>query len=228
MKYLVLGLGYLGRAIAENLVRIGHEVIGVDKDMHQVDLVKQRISATVCLDTTDREALHTLPLNEMDAIFITYGKDFGNSIQTIALLRNLNMEKLIVRSISPIHETVVRAIGVKEIMTPEEDYAAIYASQSMLGDLFKHWYRITDTHHIYEMVAPHTFVGQKISHIRFEENFDVRLAGIERPQTSRNLLGLKQTAYKVVDRLDADLVIEEGDILILFGRMEVIKKLGSL
>ncbi|MCD7915376.1 MAG: TrkA family potassium uptake protein [Tannerellaceae bacterium] len=228
MKYLVLGLGNLGRAIAENLVRIGHEVIGVDKDMHRIDNVKQTISAAVCLNSTDKEALNTLPLNEMDAIFITYGKDFGISIQTVALLKNLGIEQLIVRSISPIHEAVIRAIGVKEIMTPEEDYAAIYASQSMLGDLFKHWYRITDTHHIYEMVTPRTFVGQKISNIRFEENFDVRLTGIERPQVSKNLLGLKQTHYKVLDKLENDLIIEEGDILILFGKMKVLKKLASL
>ena len=30
MKYLVIGLGNLGRAIAESLTRIGNEVIGVD------------------------------------------------------------------------------------------------------------------------------------------------------------------------------------------------------
>ena len=55
MKFLVIGLGNLGRAIAENLTRIGDEVIGVDLNLHKVEAVKQTISGSVSLDTTDRE-----------------------------------------------------------------------------------------------------------------------------------------------------------------------------
>lgn len=101
MKFLIIGLGNLGRAIAENLTRIGDEVIGVDLNLHKVEAVKQTISGSVCLDTTDRDALNSLPLNEMDAIFVTYGKNFGTSVQTVALLKSLDAGKLIVRSISP-------------------------------------------------------------------------------------------------------------------------------
>lgn len=121
MKYLVIGLGNLGRAIAESLTRIGNEVIGVDINPHKIEAVKHTISGAISLDTTDKDALNTLPLNEMDAIFVTFGKDFGTSIQTVALLKNLDVNKLIVRGISPIHEAVIRSIGVAEIITPEDD-----------------------------------------------------------------------------------------------------------
>ena len=91
-----------------------------------MEAVKQTISGSVSLDTTDRDALNTLPLSEMDAIFVTYGKNFGTSVQTVALLKSLDASRLIVRSISPIHETVIRSIGVSEIIRPEQDYAATY------------------------------------------------------------------------------------------------------
>ena len=84
MKYLVIGLGNLGRAIAESLTRIGNEVIGVTiYNPHQTSGQPHHIRA-ISLDTTDKDALNTLPLNEMDAIFVTFGKDFGTSIQTVA------------------------------------------------------------------------------------------------------------------------------------------------
>lgn len=101
MKYLVIGLGNLGRAIAESLTRIGNEVIGVDINPHKIEAVKHTISGAISLDTTDKDALNTLPLNEMDAIFVTFGKDFGTSIQTVALLKNLDVNKLIVRGFLP-------------------------------------------------------------------------------------------------------------------------------
>ena len=228
MKFLVIGLGNLGRAIAENLTRIGDEVIGVDINLHKVEAVKQTISGSVSLDTTDRDALNTLPLNEMDAIFVTYGKNFGTSVQTVALLKSLDVSRLIVRSISPIHETVIRSIGVSEIIRPEQDYAATYASQSLLGDLFQRWYPVTETHHLYKIKTPGTLVGQTLKTIDFQTNFRIRLVGIERSREVRNLIGLKQTQYDVVDPLTDDLVLEENDILILFGKMEVLHKIKEL
>ena len=215
MKYLVIGLGNLGRAIAESLTRIGNEVIGVDINPHKTEAVKHTISGAISLDT-------------MDAIFVTFGKDFGTSIQTVALLKNLDVNKLIVRGISPIHEAVIRSIGVAEIITPEDDFAGMYASQSLLGELFKQWYRVTDTHHLYKIKAPVTFVGQTLQTIDIEENFGVRLVGIERPKTERNLIGLKQTQYSVIDKITGDLRVEEGDLLILFGKMEVLHRLADI
>ena len=79
MKDLVIGLGNLGRAIAKDLTRVGNEVIGVDMDLHRVDMLKNDIAGAVALDSTDKEALSTLPLSEMDAIIVTFGKDFGTS-----------------------------------------------------------------------------------------------------------------------------------------------------
>lgn len=228
MKYLVIGLGNLGRAIAEDLTRIGNEVIGVDMNLHRVEQVKQSISGSICLDATDRDALGTLPLSEIDAIIVTYGKNFGVSVQTVALLKSLDAGKLIVRSISPIHETVIRAIGVAEIITPEQDYSIHYASQALLGDLFRQEYKVTETHHLYKIKAPATLVGQEIRTIDLQENFGVTLVAIERAKETRNLIGLKQTQHTVIDPLRDDLVIEANDLLILFGRMEVLHKLAEI
>jgi len=228
MKYLVISLGTLGRAIAENLSKTGHEVIGVDLDIHRVDAVKETLSGAVCLDSTDKIALNTLPLNEIDAVFVSFGKDFGTSIQTVATLKSLQANRLIVRSISETHETVLRAIGVTEIITPEQDFANVYASQSMLGDLFKEWYKITETHHIYKIAVPKALAGQKVGNIKFEENFGVRLAGIERPEEKRNLIGLKRTEYSMVDPLTNDTLIQPDDILILFGQLDTLKKMAEL
>ncbi|MEG1750111.1 MAG: TrkA family potassium uptake protein [Tannerellaceae bacterium] len=228
MKYLVIGLSNLGRAIAENLTSIGNEVIGIDQNPHRVDAVKQSISGAVCLDSTDRDALNTLALSEMDAIFVTYGKDFGISVQTVALLKSLEANKLIVRVISPIHETVIRSIGVSEVITPEQDYAAIYASRELLGDLFKHWFKITETHHLYKIKSPETLVGQDLGTIKMEENFGLRLVAIERMKESQNLLGLRQKQLRIIDQLPDDLVIEQNDSLLLFGRIEVLHKIAEI
>lgn len=228
MKYLVIGLGNLGRAIAASLTQIGDEVIGVDDNMLRVEAVKGYTSGAVQLDATDPTALSTLPLNEMDAIIVTFGKDIGTSIQTVAVLKSLGANKLIVRAISPIHETIIRAIGVSEIITPEQDFATIYASMSSLGGLFKEWYKVTETHHLYKVKTPSALVGQSLGTIKPEENFGFRLVAVERPKEVKNLIGLKQMQYEVIDHLDAKFLLEADDILIIFCRTEVLKKLADI
>ena len=170
MKYLVIGLGNLGRAIAKDLTRVGNEVIGVDMDLHRVDMLKNDIAGAVALDSTDKEALSTLPLSEMDAIIVTFGKDFGTSVQTVALLKSQDAGKLIVRAISSIHETVIRAIGVSEIITPEKDFSTMYTSQASLGGLFRHWYKVTDTEHLYKIRHRHSCRANHQEH-RFRGEF---------------------------------------------------------
>lgn len=228
MKYIVIGLGNLGRAIARDLTRIGHEVIGIDRDMRQVDLIKQEVAGAIALDSTDRIALASLPLSETDGIFVTFGKDFGTSVQTTALLKSLEAPHLIVRAISPIHETVIRAIGVDEIITPEKDFSHFYTAQTALGEHFQQWYKVTETEHLYKVKTPAPLVGQNLGHIDFEEHFNLRLVAIERPTQRKNLLGLTQVVQQVIHSLPPELTIEEDDILLLFGKLESIDRLGKL
>ena len=227
MKYIVIGLGNLGRAIARDLTRIGHEVIGIDKAMRQVDLVKQELAGALEMDSTDKIALASLPLTEADGIFVTFGKDFGISVQTTALLKSLEAPHLIVRAISPIHETVIRAIGVDEIITPEMDFAHLYTAQATLGDRLRQWYKVTESEYLYKLQAPDLLAGQTLADINFEENFNLRLVAIERPETKKNLLGLPQTIQQVIHPTP-DLPIQTGDTLLLFGRIESIDRLGKL
>lgn len=228
MKYIVIGLGSLGREIANNQTKIGNEVIGVDINMHRVENIKNNIAGAICLDSTDEDSLKLLPIKEVDAIFVTYGKNFGISVQTVALLKSFGAGRMIVRSISPIHETVIRSIGVAEIMTPEKDFSSMYVAQTILGDRCLQWDRITDTHHLFKIKTPGVLVNQSIETIDVEENFNVRLVAIERLTEVKNMLGMVQKQYMVIQRLTNDLIIEQEDILVIFGRIEGLKKLASL
>ena len=228
MKYIVIGLGSLGREIANNQTKIGNEVIGVDINMHRVENIKNNIAGAICLDSTDEDSLKLLPIKEVDAIFVTYGKNFGISVQTVALLKSFGAGRMIVRSISPIHETVIRSIGVAEIMTPEKDFSSMYVAQTILGDRCLQWDRITDTHHLFKIKTPGVLVNQSIETIDVEENFNVRLVAIERLTEVKNMLGMVQKQYMVIQRLTNDLIIEQEDILVIFGKIEGLKKLASL
>lgn len=123
MKYLIVGLGTFGASLGAKLTAQGNEVIGIDKNMNRVDSFKEKFSHTIRMDATDEYTVSGLPLKDTDVIIIAIGEDQGANIMATALFKNLGVKRLISRSINPLHQKVLKAIGVDEIVHPEEETA---------------------------------------------------------------------------------------------------------
>ena len=123
MKYIVVGLGNFGASLSQKLTAQGNEVIGIDTRMEKVDLYKEKISHTICMDATDEFTVSGLPLEETDIVIVAIGEDQGANIMSTAIFKNMEVKRLISRAINPLHEKVLKAIGVDEIVHPEEETA---------------------------------------------------------------------------------------------------------
>ena len=77
MKFIVIGLGYFGSTLAISLTEQGHEVIGIDNKFERVDELKNQIGNVMEMDTTNENAVKTLPLNDTDAVIVAIGEDVG-------------------------------------------------------------------------------------------------------------------------------------------------------
>ena len=56
-QVVVLGLGRFGSAVATELVRFGHEVLGMDSDLLVVQRLSENLSHVVQADVTDEDTL---------------------------------------------------------------------------------------------------------------------------------------------------------------------------
>jgi trk system potassium uptake protein TrkA len=117
MKYIIIGLGNFGASLAQKLTEQGNEVIGIDTRMSKVDAYKEKISHTICMDSTDEYTVSGLPLKDTDIVLVAIGEDQGANIITTAIFKNFEVKRLISRAINPLHEKVLQAIGVDEIDT---------------------------------------------------------------------------------------------------------------
>ncbi len=228
MKYIVVGLGKLGKALAESFTSLGHEVIGVDHDMSEVDAVKDTISMAIRMDARDENAVRSLPLKDTDAVYITYGEDFGMSIHTAAIFKKLKVKKIIVRATSPLHETILLAIGVDEILQPEQDYSREFAASLELGDKLEHWYKITSSHHIVKIKLPESMQAYPIRSFDFDSEFHLKLIAVLRPSKKKNLLGLEDNRLEVLEDISDNTLFELGDVLLLFGKPADYNRLKSV
>jgi len=115
MKFIIIGLGNFGISLALKLTEMGHEVLGVDKQMEKVDEIKDKIAMAFCLDCKYQEAVNSLPLKNTDVVIVTIGEDEGANLLTTALLKKAGAPRLISRAVSPIHSTILEAMEISEI-----------------------------------------------------------------------------------------------------------------
>lgn len=216
MKYIIVGLGNFGASLAEKLTGQGNEVIGIDTRMEKVDLYKERISHTICMDATDEFTVSGLPLKDTDIVVIAIGEDQGANIMTTALFKNFQVKRLISRAINPLHEKVLQAIGVDEIVHPEEETAERWAKKLCLNNVVDS-FELSDDFSILEVNVPVEYIGQTLQEVGFRRNFNlVVLTTIEKEEV-KTILGKSRTESSVKGVATPDLVLKEGDILVLYG-----------
>ena len=73
---LLIGLGRFGRHIAEELNKLGHEVMAVDENEDRVNAVLSIVTNAQIGDSTSEEFLEGLGVRNYDVCIVTIGGDF--------------------------------------------------------------------------------------------------------------------------------------------------------
>lgn len=222
MKFIIIGLGNFGASLAQKLTLSGHEVIGVDSKMSKVESLKEKITHTICLDSTDQQAVKHLPLKDTDVVLVCIGEDEGASLLTTALMKQFKVKRLISRAVSPLHEMILEAMQVEEIVHPEEETAERWAKKLNISGVVDS-FDLTQEHHIIEAIVPKQFIGKTIGELGVRKNFNVIVLTTIKTVAERNLIGIARTINKVQEVGNAKTLLEEGDIMVLYGRMKDIK-----
>ncbi|WP_026464228.1 potassium channel family protein [Adhaeribacter aquaticus] len=224
MRFIIIGLGYFGSSLSKKLTEMGHEVIAIDNDMTKVNMYKDEITHTVCMDAKDIQALGTLPLADTDIVLVGIGEDFGASVMAVANFKQLKVNKLIGRAISPLHKTVLEAIGVDRIILPEQEFAERLAkSLDMRGYIDS--FDITEDYNIIEARVPPRYVGQTIEAANFRKKYNVNVVTIIREKEGKNIFGKAHNKPFAIGVVSPSTVFEPDDILVLFGNLNDIDKL---
>lgn len=216
MKYIIIGLGNFGASLAQKLTAQGNEVIGIDTNMSKVEAYKEKISHTICMDATDEFTVSGLPLKETDIVLVAIGEDQGANIMTTALLKNFEVKRLMSRAINPLHEKVLQAIGVDEIVHPEEETAERWAKKLCLSNVVDSFELNTDFS-IIEAIAPDEYIGKTIREVSFRRNHRLLALTVIKKEEEKSILGKTKTVTKILGVISGDYRIQKNDILVLYG-----------
>src|SRR5690606_35891539 len=119
---------------------------------------------------------------------------------------------------------VLQAIGVDEIVHPEEETAERWAKRLCLRGVVDS-FELSGQYSIVEVNVPQKYIGKSLQELNFRRKHNLLVLTTIKKEESRNLLGLKQDEKKVQGVASPKTVLEENDIMVIYGANKDIKKL---
>lgn len=219
MKFIIIGLGNFGASLAIKMTELGHEVIGVDKRFEKIESIKDKITIAIALDSTNPEAVKSLPIDETDVVVVAIGEDEGSSILTTALMKQLSPKRLISRAITVLHHSVLESMGIDEIVHPEEEAAYRLAKRLELHQIIDS-FSITEKYSIYEIPVPRRLIGKTVGDSEFRQKHNMNIVTIIRKKMKKNILGVQNWVKDSIGVIDSSMVFKEDDLLVVFCKKE--------
>lgn len=215
-RFAVIGTGRYGSQIALKLAEKGAEVYAIDSEKDKVDHLDEFVYTAVTLDSTDKRALESQNLHEVDAAVIAIGENFEATIITAMNLMDLNVKRVIARASNNEQRLILQKIGVQEILFPEEIVGSLVTEQLINPDILSAW-EISEEFEIVEIIAPKGILGDEIGSLNLKENFKISCVTIKQ-EFEKEINGKLKLIKTTKGILRPDTVVEENDHLVLFGR----------
>lgn len=210
---LVIGLGRFGSAVARSLIRMGHEVLGVDENPDLIQRLSDELTHVVQADTTDVDALRQLGAADFDRAVVGIGSDVEASVLTVLALAELGVSIIWAKATNERHGRILESTGARHVVLPEARMGERVAH--MVTGKMIDYIEFDDNFAIVKTRAPAEMAGQTLAEYGVRTKFGVTIVGIKRPKEDF-------TYARPETRVQKD------DLLIVSGRVDLVEKFASI
>ena len=222
-KIIVLGLGNFGGNLALKLTEDGHEVFGVDSNPSRVDMIQNEINHALGLDASDESCINYLPIDDCDLVVIAIGENIGASVTSTAMIKKHFDGRIIVRSLSALHKTILEAMQITEIIEPEAEYAHELSNRIMVKGAIKSM-ELHGEYEIVEVNIPKKIIGLTLADVDVKKKYKIHIVTVIKQTERKNYLGSTYFDKEVFGILHSVYQFEEDDLLLVFGKKENIDR----
>lgn len=210
---LVIGLGRFGSAVAASLMRMGHEVLGVDADPHLVQSLADELTHTVEADTTDIEALQALGAADFGSAVVGIGTDIEASVLTVLGLSDLKVPSIWAKATNENHGRILQRTGAHQVVFPEARMGERVAH--LLNGRLMDFIQFDDRFAIAKLQAPESIVGATLQMSDVRRKYGITVVGIKRVD--------EDFVYAVPDTW-----VLPNDVMVISGTIQEIEKFAAL
>lgn len=212
-EFIVLGLGRFGSSVARQLENNGCKVLAVDSDPEKVKSVGDDVTYAVCADVTDTDSMREIGVKNFDGAVISMGRNLEATVLSIIWLKEQGVKQIIAKTYSELQAKILKKVGADEVVFPEMEMGIHLANNLAMNRIFD-TIELSEEYSIVELDISESWVGKSLKELRCREKYGI------------NVIGLKRHGQLTINPA-ADAPTMKGDIFVVIGKNDILKKLCS-
>lgn len=201
-EVLVIGLGRFGSALADTLVQLGHEVLGLDTDPQRVQDASERLTHVAQADGSNAKALAQLGAGDFEVAVVAIGGDVEASILATSALVDFGVPLLWAKAVTDAHGRILERVGAHHVVFPEHDMGERVAH--LVTGRMMDYIELDPGFALVETAAPEELWGKSLADAELRQRHGVTVVCVK-PQGS------------VFTYATPDTVLARGDVLLVAG-----------
>ena len=210
----VIGMGRFGITLAQELYRIGHDVLAIDRDERLTQELMGHVTYVVTGDATSGELLEDAGVRNFDTAVVAIGTDIQSSILvTVLLKQQLGLGQVIARATNELHGKTLQAVGADRVVFPEQE-TAVRTAHSLFQREVLEYMELTSDYGFSKVTVTPSMAGLTLERAGFATARDKYGAAV---------IAIKRGREPILAP-SKDEEIQAGDVLVVAGREEVLEK----
>lgn len=211
--YAVIGVGRFGSAVAKTLVENGEQIILVDKDPDRVRDLRYLTDYAYVVNHMDQKALEEIGVGDCEVAIVGIGSAMDVNILTTLYCKNMKIPRVIAKANSEDQGQILEKLGA-EVIYPERDMGRRLANQ-LANKKVIDYFSVSGNIDIAQIKVPEAFFGKKLLDTQLRQKWGISVIAI-------------QTGNRTIETIDPNFVFHQGDIIIVIGSNENIRRFEEL
>ena len=178
-SYAVFGLGRYGKAVAQELVRNGAEVLAVDTDEEIVNAAIAEIPYCKCADITEPEVIKQLGIANIDVVIIAMASSLEASVMATMLCKEIGVKTVIAKCATDMDCKILSKVGADRVVFPESE-SGIRLAKNLLSSGFVDIMDLSSNVSLIELAVRTEWAGKSLLELNLRKKYSINVVAIIR------------------------------------------------
>jgi len=205
-QFVIIGCGRFGSAVAQELTKLGREVMIVDVDQDVVQNMSNIVTYAVQADVTDANTVKTLGIGNFDTAIVTMGANIQGSMLATLLVKETGVKKVISKAQSKVHSQILYKIDADRVIFPEREMG-IRLAKNLVSKNVLEFIELSEDYSVIELRVTEDWIGKTLEELDMRKKYGVNVVAIK---------NLNDVNISVLGSYE----IQENDRLVVIGQNE--------
>ena len=179
LSYAVFGLGRYGRAVAQELVRSGADVIAVDVDEGRVNDAVSVLPVCKCADITDPEVIERLGIRNVDVVIVAMANNLEASVMAVAICKEIGVPTVIAKCGNEMHRKILNRVGADRVVFPEHE-SGVRLAKNLLSSGFMDIIELTQDVSMVEVNVRDDWNGRTLVELNLRKKYAMNVVAVRK------------------------------------------------